>query len=131
MAHFAELDVFCNVVRVIVVNDDDLKDSDNIEKEKIGQKFLHTMLGGTWVQTSFNTRANLHKKGGTPFRKNFASVGGKYDVTRDAFLPTSFSVYPSWTLNETTCQYDPPTPKPDDGKYYNWNEATTNWVEVV
>ena len=39
MAHFAELDVFCNVVRVIVVNDDDLKDSDNIEKEKIGQKF--------------------------------------------------------------------------------------------
>tara|TARA_R110000744_G_scaffold70326_1_gene142367 strand:- start:33 stop:428 length:396 start_codon:yes stop_codon:yes gene_type:complete len=131
MAHFAELDVFCNVVRVIVVNDDDLKDSDNIEKEKIGQKFLNDMLGGTWVQTSFNTRANLHKEGGTPFRKNFASVGGKYDVTRDAFLPTSFSVYPSWTLNETTCQYDPPTPKPDDGKYYNWNEATTNWVEVV
>jgi hypothetical protein len=37
----------------------------------------------------------------------------------------------SWTFNEDTCQYDPPTPKPTDGKFYRWDEATTTWVEIT
>jgi hypothetical protein len=37
----------------------------------------------------------------------------------------------SWTFNENTCQYDPPTPKPTDGKFYRWDEATTTWVEIT
>lgn len=131
MAHFAELDVFCNVIRVIVVDDNNLKDSDGIQKEKIGKKFLNDMFGGTWVQTSYNTRGNVHTKGGTPFRKNFASIGGKYDVTRDAFIPSAFSAYPSWKLNETTCQYEPPEPVPNDGKKYRWDEPTTSWKEIA
>ena len=131
MAHFAELDVFCNVVRVIVVSDSDTADENGVEQEKLGKKFLHDMLGGTWVQTSFNTRGGQHQLGGTPFRKNYACIGGKYDTTRDAFLSSNVGVYPSWVLNEDTCQYEAPVAYPDDGKNYRWNEATTNWVEVV
>jgi hypothetical protein len=38
--------------------------------------------------------------------------------------------YPSWTFNETTCQFEPPTPRPTDDKRYRWDEATTAWIEV-
>ena len=130
MAHFAELDVFCNVVRVIVVSDSDTADENGVEQEKLGKKFLHDMLGGTWIQTSFNTRGGQHQLGGTPFRKNYASIGDKYDTARDAFLSSNVSTYPSWVLNEDTCQYEAPVAYPDDGKIYKWNEATTNWVEI-
>ena len=60
---------------------------------------------------------------------NKASIGYAYDAVRDAFIaPKPFS---SWTLNETTCQWEAPTPKPDDGKNYSWNEETTSWEEVA
>ena len=61
-------------------------------------------------------------------RVNFASVGYTYDAERDAFiLPRPF---PSWTLNETTCQWTSPTPYPTDGKIYRWDESTLTWIEV-
>ena len=42
---------------------------------------------GQWIQTSYNTRGGAHILGGTPLRKNYASIGGTYDATRDAFIP--------------------------------------------
>ena len=63
------------------------------------------------------------------FRKNYASIGGTYDAGRDAFIPVH--TYPSWILNEETCQYEPPTPHPEDGKVYQWNENTTTWDELT
>jgi len=36
----------------------------------------------------------------------------------------------SWVFNEETCSFDPPTPRPDDGKNYQWDENTTSWVEI-
>tara|TARA_R110000751_G_scaffold37336_1_gene90559 strand:+ start:1391 stop:1777 length:387 start_codon:yes stop_codon:yes gene_type:complete len=95
---------------------------------------------GQWIQTSYNTSGGLHYSnnydedtksyltdGGTPLRKNFAGVGYTYDKTRDAFIQPQ--PYPSWTLNEDTCQYESLVTYPDDGKKYNWNEETTNWTE--
>lgn len=38
--------------------------------------------------------------------------------------------FPSWTLDETTLTYIPPTPRPTDGKPYRWDEATLSWQEV-
>ena len=84
---------------------------------------------GEWVQTSYNTYGGVHNLGGTPLRKNFAGMGMIYDKTRDAFYATK--PYPSWLLNETTCIWEPPVVYPDDGKEYEWNEATTNWVEIT
>ena len=91
------------------------------------QDFINTQ-SGTWVQTSYNTYGGQHLLGGTPLRKNYAGIGYMYDSTRNAFY--SPQPYASWTLNETTCLWEPPVARPDDGKMYEWNEGTTSWVEV-
>ena len=83
---------------------------------------------GKWVQTSYNTFAGVHQLGGTPLRKNMAGIGSIYDSERDAFYAPQ--PFPSWILNETTCIWEAPIAEPDDGKFYEWNEATTNWVEI-
>ncbi len=66
--------------------------------------------------------------GGTPFRKNYAGIGYTYDQTRDAFIPPK--PYPSWVLNETTCLWEAPVAKPDDGQAYTWNEIEQQW-EII
>jgi hypothetical protein len=83
---------------------------------------------GEWIQTSYNTRGGVHTLGGTPLRKNFAGIGFTYDAQKDAFIPPQ--PFPSWILNETTCQWDAPTAMPNDDKVYRWNESTTSWVAV-
>lgn len=114
MSHFAEIDENNIVKRVIVVE----------------QEVLDTGLFGDpskFIQTSYNTYGNTHTLGGTPLRKNFASEGYIYDVVRDAFYEPQ--PFPSWTLNEDTCLWEPPVPRPYDGMRYDWNEETLNWVQ--
>jgi hypothetical protein len=74
-------------------------------------------LGGTWVQTSYSGS----------IRKNFAGIGFTYDEERDAFIPPK--PFESWTLNDITCRWQAPTPYPQDGRIYEWNEDTLSWVE--
>jgi hypothetical protein len=118
MAHFAELDESSIVKQVIIVDNSELLDENNIEQEQKGIDFCVNLLGGTWVQTSYN---------GT-IRKNYAGIGYLYDPIRNAFIAPK--PYPSWILNETTCQWESPIPYPIDEKVYYWDEATTNWIEV-
>ena len=119
MAHFATLDESNIVTRVEVINNDVILDGDGVEQEQLGKDFLTSLYGaGNYVQTSYNNN----------FRKNYAGVGHTYDSTRNAFI--SPQPYPSWTLNETTCNWEAPVACPDDGKEYTWDEDTTNWVEV-
>ena len=66
-------------------------------------------------RTSYNTRSGAHSKGGTPFRKNFAGIGYTYDESRDAFIAPK--PYDSWTLNESTCQWEAPSPSPGNDNY--------------
>ena len=75
---------------------------------------------------SYNTQGGVHKLGGTPFRKNYAGVGYIYDSVRDAFY--SAQPYASWTLNEDTCYWEAPTPRPE-GMDWHWNEATLEWLD--
>lgn len=114
MAHFAKI-VDGIVTNVIVVDNSDILDDGKNESETVGKAFCANLLGGDWVQTSFN---------GT-FRKNYAAIGDTYDVSRDAFI--AIQPYNSWALNETTCQWDAPVDFPDDGNNYRWNEETTSW----
>jgi hypothetical protein len=118
MAHFAEIDENNVVVRVLVVPDN---------AEDRGQDYLANDLGlgGTWKKTSYNTQAGVHANGGTPYRKNYAGVGFTYDATRDAFIP--IKPFDSWILNEDTCAWEAPTPYPQDGKLYVWNEGIKDW----
>jgi len=90
---------------------------------------------GEYIKTDYATYGDVHYNietrepdGGTPLRKNHAVVDGTYDVENDAFYDPQ--PFPSWTLNEDTYLWEPPTNRPSDGKIYRWNEATTNWVEI-
>lgn len=118
MAHFAEINASNEVTRVVVVANNELLDGNGDEQESLGATFCNTLFGGTWKQTSYN--GNI--------RKNYAGIGFKYDSTRDAFIPPK--PYASWTLNETTCLWEPPTAMPDDGNMYKWNESTTSWDQI-
>ena len=115
MAHFAELDQFNKVKRVIVVANSDTCDAAGVEKEHIGAAHLEKILGGTWKQTSYN--GNM--------RKNYAGIGYTYQADIDAFVPPQ--PFASWTLN-ADAQWEPPVAMPTDGQMYAWDEATTSWV---
>ena len=129
MAHFAEIDALQRVIRVLVTDDADTQDKEGNEVDSIGMKYLNDAFGGTWLRTSYNTRGNIHRLGGTPFRKNYAGITSTYDSTKDAFIaPQPFA---SWILNETTCVWEAPVTYPDDGKFYEWDEATTSWKEIT
>ena len=117
MAHFAQLDDNNTVIQVIVVHNNELLDESGQESEQRGRAFCESILGGRWVQTSYNGN----------FRKNFASIGGTYDPVRDAFIPPK--PLPSWILDEAKLYWTPPVPMPNDGKQYFWNEADQIWVE--
>jgi hypothetical protein len=62
-------------------------------------------------------------------RGNYAGVGYAYDRVNDVFIP--HCDFASWTLNTATWSWEPPTPYPDDGKIYRWDEPSTSWVEVA
>jgi len=93
---------------------------------------------GQWIQTSYNTYGGKHytqQEDGTrvesvdqskALRKNYAGIGYVYDANKDAFYKPQ--PYPSWTLDEDTCIWNPPIPYPTDDKFYIWNEETTSWV---
>ena len=121
MAHFAKLDDN-NVVLDVNVVDNDALDSSN--EEESGIAFLTEWSGGysNWKQTSYNAATN-------GFRKNYAGKGYTYDLARDAFIPEQ--PFPSFTLDEETCRWEPPVPVPTDGKSYTWDENTLLWVEVT
>ena len=121
MAHFAKLGAGNKVLEVHVVS------NDIATTEQAGVDFLNNLYGtrDVWKQTSYNTFAGVHASGGTAFRKNFAGIGSKYDEDKDAFIPPKD--YESWVLNETTCRWEAPIAKPDDGQRYTWNEENQTW----
>ena len=119
MAHFAKLDDNNVVLAVHVVNNDVIT-VDGAESEQAGIDFLTGLHGHTlWKQTSYN--GNI--------RKNYAGIGYIYDAGRDAFIAPQ--PYPSWTLNETTCQWECPVAYPTDGKMYVWFEPNQQWIEIT
>ena len=130
MASFAKIGLNNKVIEVLSVNNEVLKDSNGVEQEVIGIDFLTKLTGwAIWKQTSYNTHGGVHKLGGTPLRKNFASIGMTYDEDRDAFIPKK--LFKSWVLNETTCLWEAPVGKPtaelENNQYYSWNESIINW----
>ena len=120
MAHFAQLDENNVVTQVIVVHNNDCKDENGNESEAVGVAFCKSLLGETtrWKQTSYN--GNI--------RKNYAGIGYTYNPSIDAFVPPQ--PFASWVLNNNTAQWEAPTPMPDDGERYFWDEASLSWIEV-
>ena len=121
MAHYALLNHKNIVTKVITGKDEDSVDY-NMEL------VFQDMFKQTCKRTSYNTNGGVHKNNKTPFRKNYAGVGYTYSSQLDAFIPPQ--LYQSWTLDESTCLWEPPTQMPDDGKRYLWNEETKSWTEI-
>ena len=128
MAHFAKIGVGSIVEKVEVIN------NDIATTEAAGVKFLQKLYKNQdlWKQTSYNTKGGVHQLGGTPFRKNYAGVGFKYDAQRDAFIPPK--PFDSWSLDEDTCLWKAPVARPevtqdmiDNEQYYKWNEENQTW----
>ena len=118
MGHYAKLNAENIVVFVTVSRNED----DERELE------ISAQTGDTYRRTSYNTSGGVHKLGGVPFRKNYAGLGFTYDTARDAFIAPK--PYPSWVLDEATCWWVAPVPRPATGQW-QWNEATVSWVEVT
>lgn len=119
MAHYAFLNNDNVVVEVIVGKDEGEGGFD--WEARYGN--IRNMV---CKRTSYNTIGGVHQNGGTPFRKNYAGIGFKYDRELDAFIPPK--PFPSWVLDEDTCLWGPPVAYPDDGQSYRWDEETTTWV---
>lgn len=116
MAYFAQLADDNTVLQVISISNNDAPDPAPGNSEPLGQAFIASLgLQGRWVQTSYNAN----------FRKNYAGIGYTYDEQRDAFIPPQ--PFPSWTLDETSCLWEPPVPYPDDGNMYVWSEDELQW----
>lgn len=122
MSHFAKV-LDGKVVQVIVA------------EPEFFDTFVDTSPG-TWIQTSYNTRGGVHydPQTGQPsadqskaLRKNYAGIGYTYDSRLDAFVPPQ--PYPSWVLDESTCQWQAPVSMPTDG-LYQWDEGAGAWVAM-
>lgn len=120
MSHYAKV-VNGVVTQVIVAEEDFFK------------TFVDTSPG-QWIQTSYNTRGNVHygadgkPDGGVALRGNYAGIGYTYDAVKDVFVAPQ--PFPSWTLNANHL-WEAPVAMPTDGKPYVWNEATKAWDAVV
>ena len=125
MAHYAFLDENYIVTEVIVGKDEvdfDWEQYYAIKKGQICKRTSYNTRGGIY----YNPKTNLPDEDQSKsFRKNYAGVGYKYDINKNAFIPPQ--PYPSWNLNEQTCLWDAPIPYPNDGNLYEWNEQTLSW----
>ena len=111
MAYFAKLGAGNKIIKIAVV-------SNNIATtEQAGIDFLNNLYNSrdVWKQTYIDGSQ----------RKNYAGIGYTYDQEKNAFIPQR--PYDSWTLNETTCEWEAPVTEPDDEQRYFWNETTKQW----
>ena len=122
MAHFAELNSSNEVLRVIVVSNDDV-DANGGDQHADAETFVTTIVphstgGVAWKQCSYNHN----------FRKQYAGKGYTYNPSKDKFIADK--PYPSWTLDSND-DWQAPVNKPNDGKRYSWNETDRQWEELT
>tara|TARA_R100000781_G_scaffold55607_1_gene36183 strand:+ start:150 stop:578 length:429 start_codon:yes stop_codon:yes gene_type:complete len=102
MAHFAKIDSNNDVVDCIVIH------NDVATSEAAGQEFIANVLKkeGTWLQTSYNTVADVHRLGGTPLRGNFGTKGSTWDPVLEIFMPPK--PFPSWVMSNSASKWTSP-----------------------
>jgi len=145
MAHFAELNSSNEVLRVIVISNDDVN-ANGGDLHADAEAFVKTIVphstgGVAWKQTSYNNN----------FRKQYAGIGVTYDASKDKFiLPQP---YTSWSLDSND-DWQAPVTYPTvteinsnpvlifwdednqkwlgqvDSTNYEWDATNTEWNEV-
>ena len=142
MAHFAKLGANGKVISVLTLDNKDMLNADGVEDERVGQEYLqlhNNWPAEMWIQTSYNTIANTHRLGGTPFRGNYAGIGYEWDEDNQIFWTKK--PFPSWVKDTTTAQWKSPIGDApaltaeqesqntaDTHRWeYVWNEANQSW----
>ena len=142
MAHFAKLGANGKVISVLTLDNKDMLNADGVEDERVGQEYLqlhNNWPAEMWIQTSYNTIANKHRLGGTPFRGNYAGIGYEWDEDNQIFWTKK--PFPSWVKDTTTANWQSPIGGPpaltaeqtsqNEAKthdwYYAWNEEGQSW----
>ena len=79
MAHFAEVNSYGLVLRVVVIDNNDVNanggDQSVAAEEKV-KSIVPFTTGSRWVQTSYNNN----------FRKQYAGIGYTFDSTKNKFI---------------------------------------------
>jgi hypothetical protein len=121
MAHFAELDTNNIVLRVIVINNEEIIDDNGLESEELGIARCFELAGpGKWIQTSYNNS----------FRKRYAGIGMKYYEEYDGFGQAS-PPYLSWSeFDVKDLAFLPPSPRPE-GQFWHWDEEVLEWKSNI
>lgn len=142
MAHYAFLDDN-NIVTEVIVGKDEY-DLDTLPEDFISwEDWYGNFKNQVCKRTSYNTMANIHILGETPFRGNYAGVGFVYDEINDVFYPPS--PFNSWVISvDTNWVWQPPIEIPeltqeeiDNNNYYEWDEDlyqsdnSLGWVLVT
>ena len=142
MAHFAKLGANGKVIQVLTLDNKDMLNADGVEDEGVGQQYLelhNNWPAQMWIQTSYNTRGNQHKEGGTPLRGNYAGIGYTWDEDDQIFWPKK--PYASWVKDTSDAQWKSPIGdapaltaeqtsqnEADTHRWsYIWNEANQSW----
>ena len=125
MAHFAELNSSNEVLRVIVISNDDV-DANGGDQHTDAETFVASIVpygtgGAAWKQTSYNNN----------FRKQYAGVGYSYDSSKDKFI--SPQPYPSWSLDSSDdwkapVTYPTVTEISSVGVVISWDEDNQKWL---
>ena len=125
MAHFAELNSSNEVLRVVVISNDDVE-ANGGELSSDAETFVasivpHSDSGTAWKQTSYNNN----------FRKQYAGIGHTYDASKDKFI--SPQPYPSWSLDsnddwKAPVTYPSVTEIDSNKVYISWDEDNQKWL---
>lgn len=124
MGHYAKIED--GIVTFVTVS----RDEDDDRELEISAK-----TGETYRRCSYNTHGGVHANGGTPWRYNYPGIGWAFSDAPEwasqggAFIPPQ--PFPSWTLNPDTALWDAPTPMPEEGGPYTWDEDTLTWVSLT
>ena len=136
MAHFAKIGMNGKVIAVLTFGNGDMLNADGVEDESVGQQYLerhNNWPAPMWIQTSYNTTANKHRLGGTPFRGNYAGIGYTWDEENQIFWAKS--PYPSWVKDTSDAQWHSPigdapaltAEQEAANQRHQWNEAGQSW----
>ena len=125
MAHFAELNSSNEVLRVVVISNDDV-DANGGDQHADAETFVasivpHSSGGNQWKQTSYNGNA----------RKQYAGIGFTYNASKNKFIAPK--PYSSWSLDSND-DWQAPVPYPTITEidsnivYTSWDEDNQKWL---
>jgi len=128
MAYYALMNSENIVINVISGVDENVSqvDTDGVTVGGSTEAWESFYAAQPWHQAAYCKRTSFNGIF-NGYRKQFATIGGKYDPIADEFV--DIQPFPSWTLDANN-DWQPPTPKPDNTptKIYDWDENSLSWV---